>query len=309
MECQRLRDGARTSSPAFDLAPNYAIVATMRVFDVHIHVQPWQLLKPEALALINDGTRAGVKELLEDPGAMVRHLDKDGIERACCINYVAPEVMGFTSEVNEWVTRFTRDHRDRLLPVGSVHPRHSKDVAGDTKRILDLGIRMIKIHPPHQLFSPNAYRADLPGLAELYRVCQERGVPVMFHTGTSIFPGARNIFADPMPIDDVAVDFPKLKIILAHSGRPLYSETAVFLARRHPNVVLELSGIPPRGLLEYLPRLPLLTDKVLWGTDWPSPGVRSMRGNVEAFQSLGLPEAAQQRILFDNAAALFDVRG
>ena len=278
----------------------------MKVFDVHIHVQPWKLMKPEPLALINQQPRPGVRELLEDPEAMVRHLDQEEVERACCINYVAPEVMGFTQTVNEWVTWFTRDHRDRLLPVGSVHPRLVSDVGGETRKILDWGIRMIKIHPPHQLFQPNAYRSDLPRLAELYVACEERGVPVMFHTGTSIFPRARNVFADPMPIDDVAIDFPRLRIILAHSGRPLYTETAFFLARRHPNVMLEVSGIPPKSLLEYFPRLPQMADKVLWGTDWPSPGVKSMRGNVTEFQALALPEESQRKILYDNAAKLFD---
>ena len=86
-----------------------------------------------------------------------------------------------------------------------------------------------------------------------------------------------------MAVDDVAVDFPKLPIILAHAGRPLYMETAVFLARRHPNVRLDLSGIPPKKLLEYLPRLEDLSDKCLWGTDYPSPGVLSMKENVAQF--------------------------
>ena len=119
------------------------------------------------------------------------------------------------------------------MPVGSVNPLHEIDVRDEIRRVLDLGIGMIKIHPPHQLFSPNAYRGELWQLAEIYRECEERGVPVMFHTGTSIFPRARNVFADPMPIDDVAIDFPRLQIILAHAGRPLYGETALFLARRH----------------------------------------------------------------------------
>jgi len=81
-------------------------------------------------------------------------------------------------------------------------------------------------------------------------------------------------------------------------------ETAVFLARRHPNVSLDLSGIPPKKLLEYLPRLEEISGKCLWGTDYPSPGVLSMRGNVEDFLSLPLSPEARQRILWDNAAAL-----
>ena len=126
----------------------------------------------------------------------------------------------------------------------------------------------------------------------------------MIHTGTSIFPGARNRFADPMAVDDVAVDFPKLPIVLAHAGRPLYMETAVFLVRRHPNVHLDLSGIPPKRLLSYLPRLAEISDRCLWGTDFPSPGIASMKKNVDDFRALPLPDDAKRRILFDNGAAL-----
>jgi predicted TIM-barrel fold metal-dependent hydrolase len=107
-----------------------------------------------------------------------------------------------------------------------------------------------------------------------------------------------------MAADDVAVDFPHLKLILAHAGRPLFMPTAVFLARRHPNVHLDLSGIPPKKLLEYLPRLEDLADKSLWGTDYPSPGVLSMKRNVEDFLTLPLSEQARRRILFDNGDRL-----
>ncbi|HEY5611405.1 MAG TPA: amidohydrolase family protein [Thermoanaerobaculia bacterium] len=277
----------------------------MRVFDVHIHVQPWEMLHPAALALMEDEAHRGVREILQSPEALLRVLDENGVERACCINYVSPEVMGFTREVNDWVARFTGDHRDRLLPVGSVNPLHEKDVRGEIARVLDLGIRLIKIHPPHQLFSPNAYRFELPQLAEVYRACEERGVPVMIHTGTSIFPRARNVYADPMPVDDVAVDFPRLPLILAHAGRPLHGPTAFFLARRHRNVRLDLSGIPPRSILSHLPRIREIADRVLWGTDWPSPGIVSMAKNVEEFRALELGEAIERRILWENANEMF----
>jgi predicted TIM-barrel fold metal-dependent hydrolase len=107
-----------------------------------------------------------------------------------------------------------------------------------------------------------------------------------------------------MATDDVAVDFPRLKLILAHAGRPLFMPTAVFLARRHANVHLDLSGIPPKKLLEYLPRLEDLADKCLWGTDYPSPGILSMRQNVEDFLALPISDSAKQSILFDNADRL-----
>ena len=278
----------------------------MPVFDIHVHVQPWEMLKPEVLTMMDDEAHEGVKEILSSPGALLRYLDGEEIERICCINYVSPDVMGFTRETNDWIANFTRGHRQRLIPVGSVNPLHETSSLEELRRILDLGIRLIKIHPPHQLFAANAYRSGLSGLSDIYAECEARGVPVMFHTGTSIFPRARNVYADPMPIDDVAVDFPRLKIILAHAGRPLYGDIVFFLARRHRNVLVEISGIPPKSLLRYFPRLTEISEKVLWGTDWPSPGVLSMKTNVEAFRNLGLPEEMQQQILYGNAAALFD---
>jgi uncharacterized protein len=277
----------------------------MRVFDVHIHVQPWEMLSERVRPMIDDAAHAGARDILASADNVLRFLDDNGVERACCINYVSPDVMGFTREVNDWVARFTQGHRDRLIAVGSVNPLHEKDSASEIRRVLDLGIGLIKIHPPHQLFSPNAYRSELPGLADVYRECESRGVPVMFHTGTSIFPRARNVFADPMPVDDVANDFPNLRIILAHAGRPLYGETAAFLARRHPNVHLDISGIPPKALLRYVPRVADLADKVLWGTDWPSPGVVSVKKNIAEFRSLGLPVHVEEKILWNNALRLF----
>src|SRR5260370_18997251 len=171
--------------------------------------------------------------------------------------------MGFTREVNDWGADFTKNHRYRLLPVGSVNPLHEMKVRGGVRRVLDLGIRMIKMHPLHQLFAANADGGELWQLAEIYRECESRGVQVMFHTGTSIFPRARNVFADPMPIDDVAIDFPRLNIILAHAGRPMYGETAIFLARRHANGRLDLSGIPPKSLPKHVRLLAALPAKGL----------------------------------------------
>jgi len=277
----------------------------MRIFDVHLHIQPWEMVRPDVLRMIDDPSHADARDVLASAESTIRFLDDNEIERACCINYVSPDVMGFTRDVNDWIANFTREHRDRLLPVGSVNPLHERSPRDEIRRVLDLGIAMIKIHPPHQWFAPNAYRFDQPHLADVYRECEERRVPVMFHTGTSVFPGARNVYADPMPVDDVAIDFPALKIILAHAGRPLYGETAFFLARRHRNVMLDISGIPPKSLLRYVPRLADVSDKVLWGTDWPAPGVSSPRRNVEEFLALDLPREVQRQVLWDNAARIF----
>jgi predicted TIM-barrel fold metal-dependent hydrolase len=279
----------------------------MRVFDCHVHVQPWEQMKPDVRARMMAGRRdlEEIQQALSDPSELLRLMDREGVERAALINYVAPEVIGFDASANDWIARYVRGREDRLVAVGSVHPRYARDAGGQTRHLFEeLGIRMLKIHPPHQLFAANAYVDGLEALREIYAAAESAGRPVMIHTGTSIFPGARNRFADPMAVDDVAVDFPALKIILAHAGRPLYVDTAAFLVRRHPNVHLDLSGIPPKKLLEYLPRLEDLSDRCLWGTDYPSPGVSSMKKNVEDFLALPLSEAAKQRILWDNAEAI-----
>ena len=294
-------------SPREEPSPNVAHNSRLRVFDCHVHVQPWEQMKPQVRAVMSRH-RADLDTLvpaLADPDTLLALLDDQGVERAALVNYVAPEVMGFTDSANEWVSRFVRGHEDRLVAIGSVHPLSTRDAAGETERLFaTLGIRMLKVHPPHQLFAANAYREGLDALAAIYKTAEEQGRPVMIHTGTSVFPGARNRYADPMAVDDVAVDFPRLRLILAHAGRPLYMPTAVFLARRHDNVHLDLSGIPPKKLLEYLPRLEELSAKCLWGTDWPSPGVTSMKKNVEEFLALPLSEVAKERILWSNAAAL-----
>jgi hypothetical protein len=278
----------------------------MRVFDCHIHVAPFRQMTPATLELFSRhwSPRDKIEKALSEPKALLELMDAEGIERAALINYVAPEIMGLDPSVNDWVTNFVRGHEDRLVAVGSVHPRHTKDPAGDTARLFEKGIRILKIHPPHQLFASNAYVHGDDALYAIYRTAEEHGIPVTLHTGTSIFPGARNRFADPMDADDVALDFPKLQLLLAHAGRPLYMETAAFLARRHPNVHLELSGIPPKKLLEYLPRLEEISAKCVWGTDFPSPGVLSMKQNVEDFVALPISEAARERILWSNGAAL-----
>jgi predicted TIM-barrel fold metal-dependent hydrolase len=155
------------------------------------------------------------------------------------------------------------------------------------------------------LFPANAYTEGLDALAGIYRRAEERGLPVMIHTGTSIFPGARSKWGNPLEVDDVAIDFPDLRILLAHGGRPFWMGEAFFVLRRHKNVFFEVSGIPPAKLLEYFPRLAQLAHKTVWGTDWPSPGVKDMWGNVEQFLGLGLGEEIERQILSENSLRLF----
>jgi uncharacterized protein len=281
------------------------------IIDIHIHINPHKMVKPEALELIKRG-RTDYEDTVryaENPAEFLKFLDSAEIERAGLINYVSPDVIGFSADVNDWIARYCLADPNRLLAFGSVHPRFITDAGGEVDRLKKLGIRGLKVHPSHQLFAPNDYRNGLGPLRAMYERAQAVGMPVMIHTGTSVFPGARNTYAQPMLADDVGVDFPDLVVILAHGGRPLWMNEAFFLVRRHLNMYMDISGIPPQRLMEYFPRIEEIADKVLFGTDWPGPGVPGVRGNIAKFKALPISAAAQRKILYDNAARLFPLQG
>ena len=277
------------------------------VIDIHVHIMPLHMIKPAALALIKAGRNdyADIERYTADPKAFLALMDELGIESAGLINYVSPDIIGFTNEVNDWIAKYCAVAPKRLIAFGSVHPRTAADPGAEVDRVAKLGIRALKIHPSHQELSPNAYRNGCAPLAAVYERAQVNGLPVMIHTGTSIFPGARNLHAQPMLCDDVGVDYPNLVVILAHGGRPLWMHEAFFLVRRHKNMYMDISSIPPQKLLEYFPRLEEIADKVLWGTDWPGPGVPNIKGNMDRFQALPLRPEIKRKILYDNAHRLF----
>lgn len=284
------------------------MIQGIRVSDIHIHIQPWRELKPAVLDTMRRGKEDHFERLLaimETPRLLLDLMDAEGIDRVGMVNYPSPDLMGFTDATNTFVARYAEAAPGRLLPYGGVHPLFTKNAVRDVEHLVEIGIRVLKIHPPHQRVAANAYTAGLTALGEIYATCERLRLPVMVHTGTSIFPGARSKFGNPMELDDVAIDYPELQIIMAHGGRPLYMEEAFFILRRHPLVWLDLSGIPPKRITDYFPRIEEIGSRVLWGTDWPSPGVASMRTNAEQFLALDLPDAFKRGVLETNAERLF----
>jgi uncharacterized protein len=277
------------------------------IIDIHVHIMPYHMMKPSALELMKRGRKdyADVERYCANPKEFLGLLDRLGVERAGLINYVAPKIIGFTAEANDWIAKYCKAAPDRLIAFGGVLPGTVPDAGAEVDRMAKLGIRAIKLHPSHQELSPNEYMDGNHELAAVYERAQANSMPVMIHTGTSIFPGARNLHAQPLLCDDVAIDYPDLVVILAHGGRPLWMKEAFFLVRRHKNMHMDISGIPPQKLLEYFPRIEDIADKVLWGTDWPGPGVPEIRGNIEKFHALPIRDAAKRKILYDNAARLF----
>jgi predicted TIM-barrel fold metal-dependent hydrolase len=276
-----------------------------RVLDAHVHLQPSDQMRPAVRAAFERGRDdvAALRGYERDPRAFLAHLDAEGIDAAVLVSYVSPQVMGYRPDSNDVVIRHAAQGEGRLLPLSGVHPDATPDVRAEAERLVALGARGFKVHPAHQLLYPSD-----PRLAPLYETAARHRLPVTIHSGTSVFPGAKNRFTDPIHVDDVAVDFPDVTILLAHAGRPLWYETAFFLARRHANVLLEVSGIPPAKLLDVLPRLAEIDHKVVYGSDWPSMGVRALRKQVEAILAMPLSDAAKGRILWENGARAFGLK-
>lgn len=280
-----------------------------KVTDVHVHIQPYELVKPQARSLFQNLGKVDMDFMMRmrhDPSVFLDVLDEAGVWRACLINYVAEEVLGFTWEVNAFSAGYAREDPERLLAFGGLDPRRE----GVEARMEDLlsthEVRGIKLHPPHQGFRANGYLTDgTRGLEIVYGMAEDAGVPVMVHTGTSVFPGARSRLGNPMDLDDVAVDFPRLRLIMAHGGRPLWAEEAFFLLRRHENLYLDISSIPPKRLLDYFPRLEEVGRQVLFGTDWPGPMVPGIRANLETVLSLPLSPETKRALAEGNARRLW----
>jgi predicted TIM-barrel fold metal-dependent hydrolase len=270
---------------------------------------PWNQVHPDAAAtMIQRPDIEDIYAVCSDPHRLIAYMDERNVEKLVMINYVTPTVIGFTEDANVFSANMARAYPDRLIPFGGIDPRRHVSVADEMDYLLgELQLQGIKLHPPHQLFHVNDYLHDeaLRGLATVYEKCIEYHVPVMVHTGTSVFPRARNKYGRPLDIDDVMIDFPDLKMIIAHGGRPLWMDEALFILRRFPNTYLDISSIPPKNLLNYFPWLERFAGRAMFGSDWPGPGVPDMAQNIEDFYSLPLSEDTKRQVLYETAAKLF----
>src|SRR5262245_64710802 len=119
------------------------------ITDCHIHISPLEMFKPVALELMRAkrANFAQIEEFCRSPKAFLKFLDSCGVDRAVLINYVAPEVIGFTNGVNQFVANYVKEDPSRLIPCGSLHPRHTSNILSDVEQLLRLRIAMMKIHP------------------------------------------------------------------------------------------------------------------------------------------------------------------
>jgi predicted TIM-barrel fold metal-dependent hydrolase len=266
----------------------------MVVIDFHVHVARFDMWKPwvhEFMRRVNPVLYENFDEVMQ-PRSFSDFLRREGVDLAVVLAEVAPLTTGVVD--NKFVVEFCRESR-RLIPFTSIDPVTDPDPSKTLEKcVQDLGMKGLKLLPPYQHFYPND-----PKLYTLYEKAQELRIPVNFHTGTSVFENARLKYADPLFLDDVAVDFPDLTVVMAHGGRGFWYDVAFFLAKRHKNMYIDVSGLPPKNLLRYFPDIDEIADKIVFGSDWP--GVSSIKKNVEVIRGLPLRAETKRKILGDNA--------
>ena len=212
---------------------------------------------------------------------------------------------GFHRYSNDDVARICAENSDILIPFASIDPWKGKMAVREAKRLVaEYGVKGFKFHPTMQGFYPND-RMAYP----LYEAIEEAGAIALFHTGQtgvgSGMPGGMGMrlkYSNPIHVDDVAADFPDLKIILAHPSFP-WQEEALAVCQHKPNVHIDLSGWSPKYFPEILVKYAnsLLKKKMLFGSDWPA--ITPDRWLAD-FENAGFRDEVRSLILKDNALRL-----
>jgi predicted TIM-barrel fold metal-dependent hydrolase len=287
---------AAMTPPAID-------VDRLTAIDTHVHLHPVESSAVDVAAekyFGKSGAAPGADALADYYRS--RHI-------ACVVFTVDERLTGRAQVSNDEVLAFAAANPDIVLPFVSIDPARGVEGVREARRLVATGqVRGLKLHPPIQQFFPND-RAVYP----LYEVFAEARLPVLFHTGHSGIgtgmPGGGGVrlkYGHPMPIDDVAVDFPDMPIILAHPSFP-WQDEAISVCLHKTSVYIDLSGWSPKyfspTLVQYANTL--LKHKVLFGSDYPL--ITPDRWLAD-FAKIDIREDVRPLILKENAVRLFRLR-
>jgi predicted TIM-barrel fold metal-dependent hydrolase len=272
----------------------------LTAIDVHVHLEAEGASETDAAARDYFGDSGAPR----DPDSLAGYYRSRRM--AFVVFTVDERLSGRRHLTNDDVLRFAAKHADVAMPFISVDPTRGPEALREAKRLLATGqVRGLKLHPPLQQFFAND-RTAYP----LYELFAEARLPVLFHTGHSGIgtgvPGGGGIrlkYGHPMHIDDVAVDFPELPIVMAHPSFP-WQDEAISICLHKPTVYIDLSGWSPKYfppvLVQYANSL--LKRKVLFGSDYP--WITPDRWLAD-FAKLGIKDAVRPLILKENAVRLF----
>jgi predicted TIM-barrel fold metal-dependent hydrolase len=211
---------------------------------------------------------------------------------------------------NEEVAELSAENADIMIPFASIDPARGAEGVAEAKRLIaDYDVKGFKFHPQFQEFFPND-RIAYP----LYEVINEAGLPALFHTGHSGMGtnmagggGIRLKYGNPMDVDDVAVDFPDMPIVLAHPSWP-WQDEALSVALHKPQVYIDLSGWSPKYFPPQLVQFAntQLKRKILFGSDYP---VITPDRWLQDFETIDIRDEVRPLILKENAVRLLKLNG
>ena len=212
---------------------------------------------------------------------------------------------GIRRITNEEIAEAALANSDIMIAFASIDPHKGKAGAIEARRLIaDYGVKGFKFHPPMQQFNPYD-----PIAWPIYEVIAEHKLPTIFHTGHSGMGsgmrgggGIRLKYGQPILVDDVAVDFPDMNIILAHPSWP-WTDEALSMAMHKPNVFIDLSGWSPKYFPPQIARYAnsQLGHKMLFGSDFPLIAPEKW---IKAYDEAGFRPELRDAILKGNAARL-----
>jgi predicted TIM-barrel fold metal-dependent hydrolase len=275
------------------------------LIDAHVHAARLPTLKMSVEEWTGhfEGGVENLLKLYDDEGTIIparfdEYLAQEGVDVAILFAEYSPKSTGI--QAVEDMLPIIDYNPDRFCLMANLNPHLHYPLVGELKRQVSLGAVGLKLHPVHGTFPPNDRM-----LYPAYAYCEGANVPIVFHCGTSVFPGATNRYANPELIEDVARDFPDLTIVLAHGGRGWWYDAAAFMTLMRPNVYIEVSGLPPRKIPDYYKNFNLerLARKMIFGTDWP--GVPGPRANAQTIANLGLSRQTLTGLFHENARRIY----
>lgn len=182
---------------------------------------------------------------------------------------------------NDYVAEYVKTDPNRFIGFMSVDPHDPHAMQEMERAHQELGLRGLKMSPIYQAFHPMDPRA-LP----IYAYAERHGIPMLVHQGTTFPRVAPLKYAHPEMLEDVAIAFPELRIIVAHLGHPWEVET-IALVRKHPHVYTDISGLYYRPWQLYNSLMLCqeygVMHKLIFGTDFP---VTKVDETIEGLRSI-----------------------
>lgn len=204
------------------------------IIDSHMHIGREELLTPDMVQFLKQKNIWNDIRQKISPEGVIANLDRCGINRGVVFPLTFMPPNGEWQKLNDMTASYIRSYPDRLIGFAIINPDKIQDSLRELNRCqVELGFKGLKIHPSLQECFCNS-----DTLFPIYQYCQDHNFPVLFHTGASL-PSHSDKYSHPILLDDVAVKFPELKIIVAHMGRPYYQDTALLL-RKHKNVYADI---------------------------------------------------------------------